>query len=130
MKTTLEELVKTEKLELKLSALLEEVAGLMQVPASRRDRSGLETAWQKASHLRLQMNLLARSLNKVKKPLRRTMSAPEYRVQLDIFKRIRAHKKRLREWHKVDHVVRQHFDPAWAPLLPKLPPGSVQEAGK
>ena len=122
MKTTLQALDKTEKLELRLAALLEEVAGLMQKPASRRDQCSLADAWQKASHVRLQMKLLAKFHNKIKKPVRRNMSWSDYRAQRDMFKRARAHKKRLRELYKVDHVVQQQFDPVRTPLLPKSQP--------
>ncbi len=123
MKTTTLALRKTEKLELRLSELIEEVAGLMQKPASQRDRCGLENAWQNASHLKTVLNTQTRILKEIKKPLRQNMSYTEYRAQCDIFERASAHQMRMLEWNRIDRVVRQHLDPVRTPLLPALRPG-------
>jgi len=127
VKQILQALNKTEKLELELAGVLEKVADIMQEPASRRDRYGLKYTWQKASQLRQQMKLPERFLKKVKQPVRRNMSSSDYRTQRKIYERARAHKKRLHEWDKVDHVVWQHFDPVRTPLLPTSQPG-VEDA--
>lgn len=101
-----------------LIPLTEEIARILQEPASRRDPRQLGDSWAKLDRMRPEMRSIGNALRKIEKPVRARMTAAAYRAERQAYERARGFLHRLREWDEVERLVRRHVSPRRTPLLP------------
>lgn len=118
MKTIVDVLSLTEDIECQLGLVTEDIARILQAPASKRNGPLLREKWNELSAFRPQMRKANRSLKTLTKPRISQARQSQYLAQRAMYAQARAFQNRLRLWNQMESSIEKHIDPARTPLWP------------